>query len=160
MSIGDPRLRGLRKFEAEIRQLVANTQQELQESRKEIQGLKQAIDDNRKYIKEQLDDLRRTLGLIAPAEEYSDAREEWPICEVEDGAESPISEPETEIVGDGEQSHQKSAMEEVPPEELPFNGRQYGTKMNELLPDDGQDLFTSFDEVYDTLNQWIYKRIF
>ncbi|XP_028074207.1 eukaryotic initiation factor 4A-15-like isoform X1 [Camellia sinensis] len=38
------------------------------------------------------------------------------------------------------------------PEGSQFDGRQYDTKMNELLSADGQDFFTSYDEVYDSFD--------
>ncbi|KAJ1439872.1 RNA helicase, DEAD-box type, Q motif [Sesbania bispinosa] len=38
------------------------------------------------------------------------------------------------------------------PEGSQFDGRQYDTKMNELLTSDGQDFFTSYDEVYDSFD--------
>ncbi|GAY38506.1 hypothetical protein CUMW_037280, partial [Citrus unshiu] len=38
------------------------------------------------------------------------------------------------------------------PEGSQFDARQYDTKMNELLSTDGQDFFTSYDEVYDSFD--------
>ncbi|KAK9071215.1 hypothetical protein SSX86_009783 [Deinandra increscens subsp. villosa] len=33
-----------------------------------------------------------------------------------------------------------------------FDARQYDSKMNDLLSADGQDFFTSYDEVYDSFD--------
>ncbi|KAK7329001.1 hypothetical protein VNO77_23145 [Canavalia gladiata] len=38
------------------------------------------------------------------------------------------------------------------PEGSQFDARQYDSKMNELLTSDGQDFFTSYDEVYDSFD--------
>ncbi|XP_028074210.1 eukaryotic initiation factor 4A-15-like isoform X3 [Camellia sinensis] len=43
-------------------------------------------------------------------------------------------------------------LEGLAPEGSQFDGRQYDTKMNELLSADGQDFFTSYDEVYDSFD--------
>ncbi|KVH93982.1 DNA/RNA helicase, DEAD/DEAH box type, N-terminal [Cynara cardunculus var. scolymus] len=40
----------------------------------------------------------------------------------------------------------------VTPEGSQFDTRQFDTKMNELLSTDGQDFFTSYDEVYDSFD--------
>ncbi|KAL7189244.1 hypothetical protein ACSBR1_038983 [Camellia fascicularis] len=45
-----------------------------------------------------------------------------------------------------------SVMAALAPEGSQFDGRQYDTKMNELLSADGQDFFTSYDEVYDSFD--------
>ncbi|KAJ1407060.1 Protein FAR1-RELATED SEQUENCE 4 [Sesbania bispinosa] len=45
-----------------------------------------------------------------------------------------------------------AVMAELAPEGSQFDGRQYDTKMNELLTFDGQDFFTSYDEVYDSFD--------
>ena len=38
------------------------------------------------------------------------------------------------------------------PEGTQFDGRQYDAKMSELLSTDGQEFFTSYDEVYDSFD--------
>ncbi|GMQ06078.1 hypothetical protein CsSME_00050804 [Camellia sinensis var. sinensis] len=43
-------------------------------------------------------------------------------------------------------------MAALAPEGSQFDGRQYDTKVNELLSADGQDFFTSYDEVYDSFD--------
>ncbi|XP_042479667.1 probable ATP-dependent RNA helicase ddx6 [Macadamia integrifolia] len=45
-----------------------------------------------------------------------------------------------------------SVMAAVPPEGSQFDARQYDAKMSELLGTDGQDFFTSYDEVYDSFD--------
>ncbi|RYR42264.1 hypothetical protein Ahy_A08g038731 [Arachis hypogaea] len=43
-------------------------------------------------------------------------------------------------------------MAELAPEGSQFDARQFDAKMNELLGDDGQEFFTSYDEVYDSFD--------
>ncbi|KAK9275821.1 hypothetical protein L1049_023092 [Liquidambar formosana] len=45
-----------------------------------------------------------------------------------------------------------SVMAGVPPEGSQFDARQFDAKMNEILSTDGQDFFTSYDEVYESFD--------
>ncbi|KAL0463811.1 UNVERIFIED_CONTAM: Eukaryotic initiation factor 4A-8 [Sesamum latifolium] len=45
-----------------------------------------------------------------------------------------------------------SGMAGLAPEGSQFDTRHYDTKMNELLQSDGQEFFTSYDEVYDSFD--------
>ncbi|KAI7724506.1 hypothetical protein M8C21_028987 [Ambrosia artemisiifolia] len=47
---------------------------------------------------------------------------------------------------------QQPVMAGVAPEGSQFDARQFDSKMNELLSADGQDFFTSYDEVYDSFD--------